>query len=162
MTGYFLGLGSNIEAEKHLLSGVDYLSRSFRQMSQSAVYRSAAYGFKGADFLNMVVRVESAFGSVQLKKWLREVEFMHGRQVGQSGYGNRTLDIDLLLIDRQSNFGQLALPRPEALSRAYVLKPLQDLAPNLKHPTTGQRLADLWQAFVDKNSVKRLGFIGQL
>lgn len=162
MAEYFLGLGSNIEAERHLLSGVNYLAHSFRQMSQSAVYRSAAYGFKGADFLNMVVRIESAFGPVQLKKWLREVEFMHGRQVGQSGYGNRTLDIDLLLVDRQSNSEQSALPRPEALSRAYVLKPLQDLAPNLKHPTTGQRLAELWQAFADKNSVKWLGFIDQL
>ncbi len=113
----------------------------------SPVYRSPAYGFDGEDFYNLVVRVQTVFDPHTLKVWLKKLEDLHGRDRQKPRYSNRTLDIDLLLCDGLIiDDEQVQIPRREILKRKYVLKPLQDIAPELIHPVAQKRLADLWQA----------------
>lgn len=94
----------------------------------------------------MVVSFDSAFSPLALKKWLRELEYACGRSQQQSRFSNRYLDMDVLLADDVVlRHNTLRLPRPELTKRAYVLKPLFDLDPALKHPESGQTMAEIWQ-----------------
>ncbi|MCF6299736.1 MAG: 2-amino-4-hydroxy-6-hydroxymethyldihydropteridine diphosphokinase [Proteobacteria bacterium] len=143
----FLGIGSNINRKANLLSCLSYLTGSFKNIQVSPVYRSASYGFSGSDFFNLVVRIKTEFDPVKLKIWLQQLERLHGRDHKQARYSDRTLDIDLLLIDDLIiDDGFIQVPRQEICQRKYVLKPLVDLAPDLIHPSQKKRLATLWQA----------------
>lgn len=142
---HYLGLGSNINRVHNLSSCLYYLQRSFRHLQISPVYQSPAFGFAGQDFYNLVVRIESVFTPHKLKTWLQAIEDIHGRDRSQPRYSNRTLDIDLLLSnDLVIDDGVVQIPRQEILKRKYVLKPLQDLAPEMLHPVAQRKLASLW------------------
>ena len=144
---YYLGIGSNTARVQNINSCIEYLNCSFSTTVVSPTYRSPSFGFNGHDFYNLVVRVDSVFSPHQLKQWIQSIEDLHGRDRSKPRYSNRTLDIDLLLCnDMIIDDGFIQIPRAEILKRKYVLKPLQDLAPDLIHPLAQKRLADLWQA----------------
>ena len=144
---YYLGIGSNVNRKSNIRSALNYLACSFSTFDTSPVYQSAAFGFEGQDFYNLVVKIETVFTPNKLKSWLQKLEDLHGRDRSQPKYSNRTLDIDLLLCDDWViDDGTVQIPRREILKRKYVLKPLQDMAPDVVHPVAQKRLADLWQA----------------
>lgn len=145
---YYLGIGSNINRQQNILSALHHLKSAFKTLQVSPVYQSSSFGFSGNDFYNLVVSIETVFSPHQFKKWLQQLEDMHLRDRSKPRYSNRTLDIDLLLCDDLViDDGVVQIPRREILKRNYVLKPLQDLTPDLIHPLAQKRLADLWQAF---------------
>lgn len=149
---YFLGIGSNTSRVENINSCIQYLQCSFNTAVTSPIYRSPSYGFEGHDFHNLVVRVESVYSPHQMKQWIQSIEDIHGRDRSKPRYSNRTLDIDLLMCDNLIiDDGLVQIPRAEILKRKYVLKPLQDLAPDLLHPVAQKRLADLWQALASKD-----------
>ncbi|GAB4178756.1 MAG: 2-amino-4-hydroxy-6-hydroxymethyldihydropteridine diphosphokinase [Wenzhouxiangellaceae bacterium] len=155
----YLGLGSNVDAERHLRSGIAALRARFREVRLSPVYRSRAVGFEGDDFLNACCRIRTGLAPAELKDWLSELERRHGRRRGVAKFSDRTLDIDILLHgDRVGVFGSLRLPRPDILQYAHVLKPLSDLAPDLVHPETGRRIAEHWAEFDGPGSLWRVDF----
>ncbi len=95
----------------------------------------------------------------ELSPIFTEIEEMHGRTRQCKKFSSRTLDIDLLLYgDVVLEEGKLKLPRDEITRYAFVLEPLAEIAPDHKHPVSGQRYADLWAAF-DKTGLaqQRLG-----
>ncbi|MGK7296025.1 MAG: 2-amino-4-hydroxy-6-hydroxymethyldihydropteridine diphosphokinase [Candidatus Wenzhouxiangella sp. M2_3B_020] len=154
----YLGLGSNVDAERHLSAGVDALRERFGTVECSPVYRSEAVGFSGDDFLNACCRIESDLPPDGLKAWLTALEDAHGRRRDLPKFSDRTLDIDVLLFgDRAGRFGELELPRGEILKYAHVLKPLADLAPDLVHPVTGRTIAEHWSEFEGDRSLTRVG-----
>ncbi len=158
---YFLGIGSNINRVAHIKSCLYYLRCSFKGLQASDTYQSQAFGFQGQDFYNLVVTFDSAFKPHALKRWLQQLEDQYGRDRSQPKYSDRKLDIDLLLCDDLIiDDGLVQIPRHEIIKRKYVLKPLQDLAPNLRHPVTKKRLADLWQALdaADTTTVQKVTF----
>ena len=80
--------------------------------------------------------------------WLHALEDRHGRRRDVPRFSDRTLDVDIVLYDdlvRQGE-GHLDIPRKE-LRHAFVLKPIADIAPQLKHPVSGRTMASLWSAF---------------
>lgn len=144
---YYLGIGSNLNRRHNIESCLNYFKASFAVAQISPVYRSASFGFRGNDFFNLAIKVKSAFKPLEFKCWLQQLEDMHGRDRTKPRYSNRQLDIDLLLCDDLIiDDGDVQIPRHEITQRKYVLKPLQDLAPDLVHPVAQKRLADLWQA----------------
>ncbi len=156
---YYLGIGSNIDRINNLQSCLQHLLCSFYRVKKSPVYQSAAFGFNGDDFYNLVVQIETVFEPASLKVWLQNIEDIHGRNRLKPRYSNRTLDIDLLLCDDLIiDDGTVQIPRHEIVKRKYVLKPLQDLAPDMIHPVANKRLADLWQALQleDDSELKQL------
>ena len=140
-----LSLGSNIDAEKNLVSALAALERRFGKVEASPVYRTAAIGFDGEDFLNLAALIDTELDAPALNQWLHALEDAHGRRRDQPRYSARPLDIDIVLFDDLilDGPGHLQLPRPE-LEYAFVLKPLADLAPDWIVPGTGRTLAALW------------------
>ncbi len=143
-----VGVGSNIEREYNIRSGVNALRERFRNVVMSPVYESAAVGFDGEPFYNLVVRFETELSIDALGVTLRQFEDMHQRDRSLSSFGPRTLDIDLLLYDDVVlHQGKLQLPRDEIETQAFVLRPLAELSGELIHPLREQSLAAMWQQF---------------
>ncbi|QWT19935.1 2-amino-4-hydroxy-6-hydroxymethyldihydropteridine diphosphokinase [Bacillus sp. NP157] len=144
----YLSLGSNLDAPRWLAAAVAELRARFGALDVSPVYRSAAVGFDGPDFFNLAVALDSDLDPPALNDWLHALEDRHGRVRGGDRYASRTLDVDIVMYDDLvlSGAGHLELPRGE-LRHAFVLKPMADIAPGLKHPVSGKTMAELWAAF---------------
>ena len=143
-----LGIGSNIEPEKHVCIGLDELATSFRVNRVSSVYRSAAAGFDGAPFLNCVVAIDTALALPALAAAIREIEFRYGRTRDCSKFSSRCLDIDILTFDNLSGVHHgIELPRGEISENAYVLCPFAEIAGDLRLPDHTLTLARLWHEY---------------
>lgn len=146
MNKAWLGLGSNVNAEAHIRAGIAELGKQFGHISLSPVYASAAVGFEGDDFINLVARVETVMQPVELRQYLRDLEDRYGRKRDVPKFSDRVLDIDILLYDDLVIFSPLLeIPRAEILKFSHVLKPLADLDPDLLHPSELRTLADIWE-----------------
>ena len=144
----YLGLGSNIDARRNIASAITCLRESFDTVVFSPVYQTPPFGFTGNDFINLVARVETRLGPLELKDFLSELEDRHDRNRQAPKFGDRTLDIDILLYDDLFLLSPaLEIPRGEILEAAYVLKPLADLAPERVHPVTRTTISELWESF---------------
>lgn len=153
MTEVFIGVGSNIDRERNIVSGLSTLRRQFGPLQYSPVYRSAAVGFEGEDFLNLVVRFDSVLTVGALSRALREIEGQHGRSPGAPKFSSRALDLDILLYgDAVGEVEGVALPRAEVLFNAFVLQPLADIAPSARHPVAQQTYRELWQDMAQRNT----------
>ena len=148
MARVFLGIGSNIERERYIIAGLDAMARLFGDFSHSSVYDSAAVGFDGQPFLNLVLCVETELELAELAKVLRSIELEHGRAVNAIRYSARQLDIDILTYDdRVGVEAGVQLPRAEILYNAFVLQPLAEVAPDSVHPVAGKNYAQLWREY---------------
>lgn len=140
-----LSLGSNLSPELNLRSAIAELRARFGQVRLSRVYRTRAVGFDGGDFLNAAAVVETDLEPEALDAWLHALEDAHGRDRGGPRFGDRTLDVDLVLYDDRivEGPGHLRVPRDE-LRHAFVLRPLAEIAPDFVEPRSGDTLARLW------------------
>ena len=154
MTRAYVGIGSNVEPERHILMAVQALRGRFGAVTLSPIYRNKAVGFEGDDFLNGVIGLDTGLGVPELKAALDEVEQACGRQRGAARFAPRTLDLDLLLygdtVDAASK-----LPRGDVLRYAFVLKPLADIAAAERHPVSGNTYAELWAGFDGEGEATR-------
>ncbi|BAJ00856.1 2-amino-4-hydroxy-6-hydroxymethyldihydropteridine diphosphokinase [Shewanella violacea] len=146
----YISLGSNIEPERYLKSGLNDLSSHFGQLLLSSVYESEAVGFEGSNFLNMVVGVDTDLSISELVSLFKQIEQDNGRLVGAKKFASRTLDLDLLLYDDMATLDPVELPRAEILTNAFVLWPMAELAPDLVHPLVDISYQTLWDEY-DKN-----------
>lgn len=104
--------------------------------------------------MNAVVSVETALGPVALMQTLLSVEREFGR-VRTVANAARTLDMDILAYhDVILNRDDLILPHPRLAARAFVLKPLMDIAPNWKHPVTGRTPADMMRVLTETGDAR--------
>lgn len=147
MAQIFIGIGSNISREQHIIAGVRALVLAFGQLHISRVYESAAIGFDGSSFLNLVVGVEVELTVEQVVNTLKAIEDNNGRVRDGSCGGWRTLDLDLLLYNNLVCQTPAQLPRAEILKNAFVLWPLSELAGQKTHPIAQQSYAKLWQNY---------------
>ena len=148
MSQIYLGLGSNIEPERNLSIAVRELRRKYGELAISAVYRSAAVGFDGDDFLNLVVGLWSDDEPLQICEEIERLHNLVGRARGGQKWVARPLDIDLLLYnDIAIDEGPVRVPRSDILEYSFVLRPLAELAPDLVHPVTGKTILTHWQEF---------------
>lgn len=152
MARAFVGLGANLgdaratlEAAFAALAGIERT----QLLRRSSIYRSAPIDSSGPDYLNAVAELQTALDAPLLLARLQAIEAQHGRE---RPYRNapRTLDLDLLLHDdRVLHTPALVLPHPRLHLRAFVLRPLADLAPDLQVPGRG-RVGDLLAAVADQ------------
>ncbi len=148
MAAVFLGVGSNVNKEDNIQSGLRVLRETFAEVSCSPVYESEAIGFEGDNFLNLVVRVETDLAVGPLQALLRKIEDDHGRIRRCVRFSSRTLDIDILTYDDLVGLVDgVVLPREEILTNAFVLRPFAELAPSEKHPAMDQEYQRLWLGY---------------
>ena len=144
LTPVYLGLGSNIERERHLGAGLDALAAMLRDMRCSTVFDSQAVGSKSGPFFNLVVTGLTDLPLLELDRRLKFIEADNGRYAPDRK--GLPLDIDVLMYgDLHGSFDGLVLPRAEILKNAFVLWPLSLIAPELVHPGAGKSMAQLWQ-----------------
>ena len=146
MAEVFIGIGSSINWAENIRLGIASLQAEFGELLLSPLYESEAVGFSGVNFYNLVVKLHTEQNIAELINMLKSTERRHGRPEKSSKFSPRTLDLDLLLYDQQID-PEFDLPRGEILKNAFVLKPLSELAPTLRHPILGETYRALWSRY---------------
>lgn len=148
MEKVYIGIGSNVDRERNIRTGISELRGHFGELTLSPVYESQAVGFDGDNFYNLVAGFDTALTPEQLLEELHAIEALcHRVRVG-SRYGSRTLDLDLLLYGGLIHrAGRWRVPRDEITRFAFVLKPLTDIAAEVVHPVLQIKMAELWEGF---------------
>ena len=153
----YVGIGANLgDARAHVDDAVARLGLlpDSRLLRTSHYYRSAPVDASGDDYVNAVAALETRLSAPDLLAALHAIEADHGRE---RPYRNapRTLDLDLLLYgDAVIATDTLSVPHPRMLTRAFVLRPLLDIAPAIAVPGHG-RAASHFSA-VAKQVIERL------
>jgi len=155
VTRGYISIGSNIDKDKHIPASLSALEQVFGELTISSIYETEAVGFTGDVFYNLVVGFDSDLEVKTVAKQLRQIELDNGRTRDSRKFAARTLDLDLILYgDLIINDGRLQIPRDEIEHYAFVLEPLAEIAPDLKHPISQRSYAELWEQF-DKTDLKQ-------
>jgi len=157
MERVWLGFGSNLgDSRKILQQAWQKLGQeeTIRLITFSAPYASEPVGMESDNrFLNAVGILETNLSPHDLLGLLQKVEKGFGRKVktGMDEYQDRLLDLDILFFsDIKSTESNLLLPHPHIADRLFVLAPLAEIDPEHRHPRTGKRVQQMYDALVQK------------
>jgi 2-amino-4-hydroxy-6-hydroxymethyldihydropteridine diphosphokinase len=144
----WVGLGGNLgDVRSTLAAALRRLDHGpVRVQAVSSLWRTRPMGpADQPDFHNAVVRVATALGAKALLERLKDVERELGR-VARPRWRERELDLDLLLAEEDgpvlADSEMLVLPHPGLEARAFVLAPLLEVDPDLRHPRDGHALSE--------------------
>jgi len=147
----YVALGANLgDAQHQVREAIGWLAAlpGTRQVACSSLYRSAALDAPGPDFINAVVALETELQPLELLAALQALERRAGR-LRPYPAAPRTLDLDLLLHGHtRCDSAVLQLPHPRLQQRAFVLRPLHEIAPQLVEPP--------WLEAVRDQAIERL------
>ena len=139
-----ISVGRNLDREHNIERALDSLRLSFGQLRISSVYETAAVGFNGPDFYNLVVAFETDLDVRLLIDRLHDIEVEQGRIRTTQEITSRLIDLDLLLYGDGILYSEgLDIPRREILEYDFVLQPLAELLPDTVYPVSGDRLGQL-------------------
>ncbi|WP_105994626.1 2-amino-4-hydroxy-6-hydroxymethyldihydropteridine diphosphokinase [Staphylococcus simulans] len=147
MTEVFLGLGSNVgDREAQLKAAIDLLDeqQDIEVIKVSSFYETAPVGYVDQpDFLNLCIKIETELSPHEvLERGLAIEQQLH--RVRKERWGPRTLDIDILLYgDEIIETKDLSIPHPRMTERAFVLIPLQEIAPDKVEPRTQKKIKEI-------------------
>jgi 2-amino-4-hydroxy-6-hydroxymethyldihydropteridine diphosphokinase len=155
-----IGIGSNVDREKNIRGAIRELAAHYSPLTLSPVYESKAHGFEGDNFYNLVAGFDTSETVERIKETLSRIESCFGRARRENRFSARTLDLDLLLYDDiVRHDGQFNLPHPDIRRYAFVLRPLADIAPDLRHPETGFSCDRMWEQFgTEKQEIWKTDF----
>ena len=164
----YLSLGTNLgDRAANLQAAIVMLSPAVHVLAQSPIYETAPWGYEDQpDFLNQVIEAETELGPPDLLAHLKNIETELGRQP-TFRYGPRLIDLDILFYDDLVlETPELTIPHPQFHKRTFVLAPLADLAPALRHPVLGKTVCEFLEPlktksgspnpFLDRNCTTRL------
>lgn len=146
MNTAFISIGSNIgDRLYHLTEAVRALNshEEVSVLSVSSIYETAPVGYTDqADFLNIVICVETKLDAHELLAVCQEIEGELGR-IRDIRWGPRTVDLDILLYNNDNIITEsLTVPHPRMHERAFVLIPLLEIAARVMHPVTGKLFSE--------------------
>jgi len=156
-----IGMGSNLgDREATLREAILWLGEQSgnRLRSCSSLYETEPFGKADQGwFLNCVIQIETSRELQGFFRVLQEGEVRFGRVRGER-WGPRTLDLDLLFFDDAVySDAELTVPHPGVAVRRFVLEPLCEVAPDLVHPSLGQRASSLLGQLTESSRVVCLG-----
>lgn len=153
----YLGLGTNIGQRRHnLQQAMAALAAAVTVTAVSAVYETAPWGVtEQPAFLNLCLSGWTHLEARELLQFVKQCEKQVGRQKTYK-WGPRLIDIDILLLDDLViQTEELTIPHPFLAERPFVLIPLADIAPDVRHPLLKQTMGELATA-VAGSGVSRL------
>jgi len=158
MNKTYLLLGSNMgNSKKQLLKAIMLIEKHLGKITRrSGLYSTAAWGNTNQpDFLNQVVITETALTATQTMQAILQIEKKMGR-IRTVKNAPRIIDIDILFFNKQIiDQADLQVPHPQIQNRRFVLTPLNELSPNLKHPVLKRSIHHLFIHCPDKLNVKK-------
>lgn len=148
----YLSLGSNVgDREGEIETALKKLhTEDFQIKRVSSLYETAPMYMKDQpNFLNIVVEAQTTLFPMRLLLRIGNIEKEMGRKRVVPN-GPRNIDIDIVLFGRfVVNTPQLEIPHPKMAERLFVLEPLAELAPDLRHPLTKKTMKELVAAAPD-------------
>lgn len=157
----YIGVASNVQPAINLVDGIRLMHTWFNIIAVSPVYESLPVGGSPDDpiYLNAVIYIETYTYLELLRKRLKGLERLMGRVRQETSEGlpqGVTLDLDILLFNNETDYSVITpLPHPDLTRYAHAAVPLADLAPDLRHPITGETLAVIAARFRDTPGLKR-------
>jgi len=154
----YVGLGSNLGDRQEMFTQALAMMNQIphtRVAALSALYSTDPEDGAGpGEFLNGVARLETALTPGELLTGLEQIERRLGR-MSKGDYRPRTIDLDLLLFgDLILDSPPLVVPHPRLTTRAFVLRPLCDLAPGTLIPPKNMTAADYWARLTSRGSIR--------
>lgn len=141
----YISLGTNLgDRLANLKAARAALAPAVQLMACSRVYQTPPWGYlEQPAFLNQVVKGETSLLPEDLLDFLKQLEVRLGRRPAPR-YGPRVIDLDILFYaDLIIDTPDLSIPHPHLAERAFVLVPLADLDPSLRHPLLGTTVREL-------------------
>ena len=169
----FVAIGSNIDPEYNVREAMRRLASRCKLLAHSPVYETApvgggwrrdadrAHAIDQPNFLNAVVLIETDLAAAKLKaQVLQVIEQELGRVRTADKNAPRTIDLDITLFDDQVlDVGQRHIPDPDLLKHPHIAVPLADLAPQYRHPETGQTLQEIAERLPTGGLVRRTNMV---
>jgi 2-amino-4-hydroxy-6-hydroxymethyldihydropteridine diphosphokinase len=156
----YLSLGSNVaEREANLRAAIAALAGAgVRVRRVSSIYETEPVDYlEQGWFLNCVVEGETESPALELLRGLRGIEARMGSKKAFAK-GPRLIDMDILLYgDETIDMAELQVPHPRMHLRRFVLVPLAEIAPGLRHPSWDDAARGLLERTADRSVVRRLG-----
>lgn len=155
-----IGLGANLPShagapERTVAAAMEELAGAGTVVARSSLYRTAPVDREDQPvFVNAAAVVETDLEAEALLDFLLAMERRYGRdRSGDEPKGPRTLDLDLLLLgDRTVSTPRLTVPHPAMEERRFVLAPLEEIAPEWRHPVLGKTIAELLAEVPDEGA----------
>jgi 2-amino-4-hydroxy-6-hydroxymethyldihydropteridine diphosphokinase len=158
MNKTYLLLGSNMgNSQQQLLKAVKKIEQQIgKTIRHSSLYTTAAWGnTQQPDFLNQVIIVQTALTAAQTMQAILAIEKKMGR-IRTKKNAPRIIDIDILFFNKEIiHTKDLHIAHPRLQERNFVLIPLNQLSPNLKHPVFNKTINELLKAGTDTLTVKK-------
>jgi 2-amino-4-hydroxy-6-hydroxymethyldihydropteridine diphosphokinase len=154
----YLSLGSNIgDRAAHVAAAVAALAAAgLRVTKQSSLYATEPVDFRAQGwFLNCCLEVETELMPRQLLHAVQKIERSLGRR-RMVRFGPRTIDIDILFFgSSRIRAREFQVPHPRIAARRFVLVPLSEIAPSLRHSTLRKTVAELLADCPDRSHVTK-------
>ncbi len=156
----YIGIGSNLGDRllycRQAIAAIAS-SRENRILRCSAFFETEPVGKKDQGwFINGAIALETTLSPRHLMNFLLDIENRLGR-VRLERWGPRPIDLDILFYGKEViTEGDLQIPHPQVQNRLFVLAPLADIAPNLRHPVLNKTVRELREALEGKEKVIRL------
>ncbi len=151
----YLGLGSNLgDRQENLDRALGLLSQRLGSLQISSVYDTEPAGnINQPRFLNMVCQAYTRLAPMELLTLVKGIELKIGRAPGKPD-APRPIDIDILFYgDQVIEVPELVIPHSKLTERAFVLVPLDEIAPDLVHPVSGKMVKELLERVKEKQGV---------
>lgn len=162
MCKVYLGLGSNQgDRFNYIQQATQAIEQEIGSVEKtSSYYETEPWGFNDdVRFINQVIKIDTRLSAENVLKHILLIEKQLGRDRIQNDqkYSSRVIDIDILFYDNQHiTLSNLEIPHPHIQYRAFVLKPLNEIAPEFVHPILNTSIQTLLKNCTDNLQVRKM------